>query len=112
MDAADILNAINQLAQTKIHYLMMSFLFTTTIFMLLKTVAEAISGFIQFRLDKHLSIGSPVEVYGHRGRIKEISVFTITIKIANGYIRIPTKSWRTSKYIVIREPDLEDINEG
>lgn len=83
------------------------------IMLLLKIIAEHVAGHIMFRMDKHTSIGSPVEVYGKRGRIKEVSLFNITIETECGYIRIPTKHWKASKYILLKgEPVLRNNSAG
>jgi len=98
----EIVEALDQIQKTNIDSLIISFLVTVVVLMLLKVVAEAITGYIQFRLDQHIAIGSPVEIYGKKGRIREVTVFTITIETECGFIRVPTKSWRVSKFISLK----------
>lgn len=103
MGEVEIITALDQIFKTNILSLVGSFIFATTVFMLLKMVAESLTGYIQFRLDKHLAIGSPIEVYGKQGRIDDITIFTITVQTDCGFIRVPTKSWRASKFIVLKD---------
>jgi len=98
----EVLTALDQIQKTNIDSIIISFLIAAVALMLLKIVAEAISGYIQFRLDQHIAIGSPVEIYGKKGRIREVTVFTITIETECGFIRVPTKSWRVSKFISLK----------
>ena len=102
----EITNALDQIFQTQILEIFMSFIIAATVLLLLKIVAESLVGYIQFRLDKHIAIGSPVEVYGKKGRIKEISIFTITVESDCGYIRVPTRVWRGSKYLTLKDQML------
>ena len=95
----EIVDALDQIQKTNIDSLIISFLMAVVVLMLLKIVAEAITGYIQFRLDQHIAIGSPVEIYGKKGRIREVTIFTITIETSCGFIRVPTKAWRVSKFI-------------
>jgi len=98
----EVLTALDQIQKTNIDSIIISFLIAAVALMLLKIVAEAISGYIQFRLDQHIAIGSPVEIYGKKGRIREVTIFTITIETECGFIRVPTKSWRVSKFISLK----------
>ena len=91
-DTGIIYEALNQVIQTQIFEMIVMFIVVATIMMLLKVVAEGLTGYIQFRLDKHIAIGSPIEIFGKKGIIKEISVFTITVETECGYIRVPTKT--------------------
>ena len=111
MEANDIIAIIDHVVQSRIHTVVVSFVLGTTALLLLKTIAEAITGYIQFRLDQHVAIGSPVELYGFKGRIREASIFTITVETLNGYIRVPTKEWRGSRYIVLKDKVLVELIE-
>lgn len=108
MDANDIIAIVDHVVQSKLHTLIVTFVITATVLLLLKQIAEALTGYIQFRLDQHVGIGTPVEVYGLRGRIKETSIFTITIETKDCFIRVPTKEWRFSQYRVLRDTVLCD----
>jgi len=99
----DIINALDQILKTNITELVITFIVGATVLLLLKIVAEALAGYIQFRLDKHLAIGSPVEIYGKKGRIETMSIFTITVETDCGHIRVPTKSWRSSRVINLKD---------
>ncbi len=99
----EVLDALDQIQKTNIDSIVISFLIAAVALMLLKLIAEAITGYIQLRLDQHIAIGSPVEVYGKKGRIKDVNIFTVTIETQCGFIRIPTKSWRTSKFINLKD---------
>ncbi len=103
----EVIEALDQIQKTNIDSIIISFLVAAVVLSLLKIIADAISGYIQFRLDQHIALNSQVEIYGKRGRIKEISIFTITIETECGYIRVPTKLWRASRFIV-----LKDINQN
>ena len=94
---------LQQIIKTGIVDWVTLFIIGATIILLLKTIAEAAAGYIQIRMDKHIAIGSVIEVYGKKGRIKELSMFTITIETDCGFIRIPTKSWRTSQYFILKD---------
>ena len=98
----ELIDALSQVFATKIFEIVFMFIIVATVLLLLKIVAEAIAGYIQFRLDKHIAIGSSVEIYGKLGKVKEITVFTITIETECGYIRVPTKSWRASRFITMK----------
>ena len=100
---SEILLALEQIFTTKILELFVGFIVAATVMLLLKIIAEAIAGHIQFRLDKHISIGSPVEIYGKKGRVRDVTLFTITVETDCGFIRIPTKSWRASKFLMLKD---------
>jgi len=107
-EANQIIIALNQVFQTKIFEMMFLFIITVTIMLLLKVVAEALVGYVQFILNQHISIGSPIEIYGKYGRIKELNIFTITVETDCGYIRVPTKLWRSSRFIALKDKVLYD----
>lgn len=98
----DIINALDQILKTNITSLVVTFILAATVLLLLKIVAEALAGYIQFRLDRHIAIGSAVEIFGKVGRIKEISIFTITVETECGFIRTPTKTWRASRFLALK----------
>ncbi len=98
----EIAEALDQIQKTNIDSLVISFLIVVVVLMLLKVVAEGIVGYIQIRLDRHIALGSPVEVYSKRGKIKEITLFTITIETDCGFVRIPTKLWRGSRFLSLK----------
>lgn len=98
----EVIEALDQIQKTNIDSIIISFLIAAVALMLLKIVAEAITGWVQLRLDQHIAIGSDVEVYGKKGKILEVSIFTVTVETECGYIRIPTKSWRGSRFITLK----------
>jgi hypothetical protein len=102
-NTAEVIEALDQIQKTNIDSIVVSFLIAAVALMLLKIVAEAIAGYIQLRLDQNIAIGSPVEVYGKKGRINHISIFTVTVETDCGFIRIPTKSWRVSRFIALKD---------
>jgi len=102
MNSSEIIELINKLDE-QIVYMIIKFMIGIIILMLFKIIAENIVGYIMFRIDEHINIGAPVEVYGKKGRIKETSLFVITIETDCGYIRIPTKDWRTCKAIILKD---------
>jgi hypothetical protein len=102
-NSQEVITALEQIQKTNIDSIIVSFLIAAVALMLLKIVAEAITGWVQLRLDQHIAIGTTVEVYGKKGRIKEISVFTITIESQCGYIRVPTKAWRASRFLILKD---------
>jgi len=73
------------------------------IILFLKNMIENVVGFVTFLFDPHVSVGSPIEVYGKKGRVKCISPFTVTIENKEEFIRIPFKGWRTSKYSILKD---------
>jgi hypothetical protein len=99
----EVIEALDQIQKTNIDSIVISFLIAAVALMLLKIIAEAITGYIQVRLDQHIAIGSPVEIYGKKGRISAFTIFTITVETQCGFIRVPTKSWRTSKFITLKD---------
>jgi len=98
----EVLEALDQIQKTNIDSIIISFLIAAVALMLLKIVAEAVAGWVQLRLDQHIAIGSSVEIYGKKGRIKEVTIFTVTVETECGFIRVPTKSWRASKFITLK----------
>lgn len=86
--------------------ILIQFIFIGVVLMLIKTIVEAIVGYILFRIDNFISIGSPVEIYNKKGRIQDVNIFTITVETECGFLRIPTKGWRTSKIINLKNHDL------
>lgn len=100
--ASDVINALNGIIQTNITYIVVTFVMAATFLLLLKTLAEALTGYIQLRLDQHLAIGSLVEVYGKVGFIKQVSIFTVTIETEYEFIRVPTKRWRLTKFLILK----------
>ena len=102
MDSSEIIELVNKLDE-QVLFIGFKFLAGVVILMMLKTIAENIVGSLMFRFDNHISIGSPVEIYGKKGRIKEASLFSITIETDCGYVRVPSKHWRTSKVILLKD---------
>lgn len=100
--ASDIIEALNGIIQTNITYIVVTFIMATVVLLLLKTLAEALTGYIQLRLDQHLAIGSLIEVYGKSGFIKHVSIFTVTIETEHEFIRVPTKRWRLTKFLILK----------
>jgi len=98
----EVLEALDQIQKTNIDSLIISVLISAVALMLLKIVAEAVAGWVQLRLDQHIAIGSSVEIYGKQGRIKEVSIFTVTVETECGFIRVPTKLWKASKFITLK----------
>lgn len=98
----EILETIDKIQKTNIDSIIISFIVAAVALMLLKIVSEAIAGYIQVRLDEHIAIGSDVEIFGHIGKIKDVSIFTVTVETDRGYIRTPTKLWRASKFLVLK----------
>ena len=97
---------INQLLLTfneQLFTLMFKFVIIGVIIMLLKNIIESVTGYILLMTNKYVCIGSPVEIYGKKGRIKRITLFSVTIETECGYIRTSTKDWRTSKYISLKD---------
>ncbi len=101
----DLINALNEIIKTNIFHITITFVLSAIVLLLLKVVAEAGAGYIQFRLDPHLSIGSLVEVYKQKGRILRINWFSIVVETETCYVRIPTKQWRFSKMLILKEED-------
>ncbi len=101
--SSEVLLALEQIFATKIFELLFGFIVAATVLLLLKIIAEALAGYIQFRLDKHIAIGSPIEIYGKKGRVLDVTVFTITVETDCGFIRVPTKTWRASKFIMLKD---------
>lgn len=101
--SSDVIRALNDIVQTNITSIVITFILAAVILLLLKTIAEAAAGFIQLRLDQHLAIGSFVEIYKKQGFIKQVSLFTITIETDHEYIRVPTKQWRFTKMLILKD---------
>jgi hypothetical protein len=99
----DVVNALDQIQTSNIHSIIVSFLIAAVALLILKIIAEAITGYIQLRLDQHVALGSAIEVYGKRGILKEVSLFTVTIETECGYVRVPTKSWRSSRFLILKD---------
>lgn len=99
----ELMLVLKQILQINLFDVIFLFIITATVFMLLKIVAESLAGYIQFRLDKFISIGSPVEIYDKKGRIKGVTIFTVTVETDCGFIRIPTKTWRNSKFLTLKD---------
>lgn len=98
----ELLSILNDIAKTDILNVVITFVLAAIVILLLRTVAEAAAGFIQLRLDQHLAIGSLVEIYGKKGFIKEVSLFTITIETEYEFIRVPTKQWRFTEMLILK----------
>ena len=103
MDTKAMTEIMAAVIQTKVYLLIAHFIIAGVILLLLKSISEAICGYILFRSDKHICIGSPVEINGKQGRLVSASLFTITIETECGFIRVPTKDWRSSGYIILKD---------
>jgi len=102
-DAAALSLAISAVVQTQLLSIILHLLVLAVALAIIKSAAESILGYLQFLFDKHISINSPVIVYGKKGRIKFVSLFNVTVKTDCGWVRIPTKSWKSSKYILLKD---------
>jgi len=98
MNEMELTQSISTLLNGKVWYLMVQFIAIGTIILTLKNTIEALVATIQIRLDKHLSIGDELRVYGKEGYIKGIGLFTLTVATQYGFIRIPTKMWKNTQY--------------
>lgn len=98
----DILEALNKIDEQMV-LLVIKFIIGIVVIMILKVIAENIVGYIMFRLDSHVCVGTPVDIYGKKGRIQGVSIFEIVVETDCGFIRVPSKSWRASKYIVLKD---------
>ena len=91
------------LIDKELFYIILKILIAVIFIILVKTIAEHTVGYILYILDKHICVGSPIEIYNKKGRIKEVSLFTITIETECGFIRVPTKYWRISQVIILKD---------
>lgn len=103
MGQADIANALTQLMHDELWTIVIQFILVGIVILLLKNIIESLTGHILIRANSYICIGAPVEIYGKKGTIQKIGLFEITIEIEYGIIKIPTKSWRTSKYIILKK---------
>lgn len=102
----ETIEALTELVSSQLPILLLKFIALVVAIYLLKNIAEGIASYILFRVDEHVSIGTPVKVYGEDGRIKSANIFTVVVELSIGYIRIPMKNWRNSKYIVLKDSIL------
>ena len=106
MDPQELIKAIQDLINVEFYTLILDVILAGVILFLLKFLTESLANYILFRLDKYLAIGSAIEIYGKTGRIKIVSFFNITIETSDGHIRVPTRHWRASRYILLKEVPL------
>jgi len=97
-----ILAALYQIDDRMV-WLAIKILVGAVIILLLKSFTENVASYILFRFDRYVGIGTPVELYNKKGRIQNATWFEITIETDCGFIRIPPKNWRSSKYIVLKD---------
>lgn len=71
--------------------------------LILKNKVENLSAYLIFRFNVHVGVGTWVEIYGRRGQIIEASMSTVTVEAEDGFLRIPMKAWRGSKYVVLKK---------
>ncbi len=102
----ETIEALTELVSSQLPALILKFIALVVIIYLLKNIAEGMASYILFRVDEHVSIGTPVKVFGEDGRIKSANAFTLVVELAIGYIRIPMKNWRSSRYIVLKDSVL------
>jgi len=82
---------------------------SAVIVLLLKDMIQGTVSYILFRLDPYVGLGTPVELYGDTvGRICDASMFTIVVETENGFIRLPTRRWRSIKCMVLKDRFLRD----
>ncbi len=98
----DVLEVLNRIDEQMV-LVIIKFIIGIVVIMILKVVAENIVGYIMFRVDSHVGIGTPVEIYGKRGIIESASIFEIVVETDCGFVRVPSKVWRSSKYIVLKD---------
>ena len=84
-------------------FLFLKFLVAAIVIVTLKYIIECISSYITLRLDEYVHEGTPIEVYGKKGRIRKISYFTVVVETECGFIPISTRNWKTSKYVVLKD---------
>ncbi len=102
----ETIEALTELVSSRLPTLLLKFIAIVIAIYLLKHVAEGVASYILFRVDEHVSIGTPVKVFDRDGRIKSANIFTIVVELSIGYIRIPMKNWRNSRYIVLKDSVL------
>lgn len=100
---AELVKQTLDVFHSKFYVVIFDFIVVAVVILTLKNVAEHIAGFIMIRLDKYISIGSKVKVYDVVGEITCVGLFNVTVETEEGFIRVPTKSWRTSKYMLLKD---------
>jgi len=108
MKQDELVNQLVTALDAQLFWLIWQFILIGAIILLLKIVIEALVAHLMFVIDAHVSIGTFIRVYGQEGYIKEVGVFTITIRTDEGFVRIPTKEWRSCKYTLL----CKDVNFG
>ena len=71
--------------------------------LILKNIIESLAYYLMYRFNKHVKEGTLISLNGKEGRIKEASIFSITIEFKEGYMTFPTKNWKSIKWIVLKD---------
>jgi hypothetical protein len=74
---------------------------------LFKSLLESLAGYITFRLDRFMKIGTPIEYKGKFGHVKSVSVTQIVLEFQTGYLSLPVRKWTSNEFIVLKDKTLE-----
>lgn len=70
---------------------------------IIKLFVESLANYFMFRYNKHVGIGTRIEIYGKIGIVKHIGYTSFIIDTDNGEFHIPMKDWKNAKYVVLKD---------
>lgn len=103
MNEQQLIKVIEEVVSLQIPTLVGTLVVIGVALYLLRYVGDSLASYFLLRIDMHVGVGRSVEVYGRKGRIKKITIFTVVVETCDGYIRIPIREWRTSRYVVLKD---------
>jgi len=105
MDPEDVQNIAHELISmlsADFMWMVLQLVALAVVIYLFKIVAEGLAGYVLFKLDSYLCIGSMVLIDGKPGEIKSAGLMVIVVETKDTYIRVPTRDWRFSKYELLK----------
>ena len=107
--STELANKITEFFTFDLFLMISSGIFLVVITLLLKSIAESLTAYILFYADKHVSVGTPIKVYGEIGYVKGFNLFWVCIKTKEGFLRIPITDWKKSRFMILRSYKVEDL---
>ena len=78
-------------------------IFIGVIAILFKSLLENLAGYITFRLDKYIKVGTPVKYESIEYRIKSASITQLVLENDDEFKTLPIKKWTNHEFSILKD---------
>ena len=94
----EAISKVIDLVDVDTYFMLFKWFLVGFLFLWSKGFIERLVGYVYFKQNEYVSIGSPVRVDGIDGNIQSVKVSSILIETNDGVLFIDTAKWRTRKW--------------